>query len=157
MAAKLLVFHRRHLDVDIDTVEQWAGDLAHVALDLRSRTPAFLGSISVETAGAGVHRAHQHQVRRKGEGHVCTGEGDAALFKRLTQKLQNIAIEFGQFIEEQNPIVGEAYFAGTRSTAPATNQTSVAHRMVRRPERACFEQAFTLSQHTGDAVDLRCF
>jgi hypothetical protein len=35
------------------------------------------------------------------------GDGDVAVFERLAHDLEHIAPKFGQFIEEQNPIVAQ--------------------------------------------------
>ena len=40
-AAQLLVMDRRHLDVNVDTVEQRAGDFGYIALDHRRRAEAL--------------------------------------------------------------------------------------------------------------------
>src|SRR5262249_45819119 len=48
--------HSRHLDVDVDTVEQGAGDAASIARHLIWRAMALAAVVAEITAGAGIHR-----------------------------------------------------------------------------------------------------
>ena len=70
--------HRRHLDVDVDAVEQRAADPAHVALDLRRRAVAGVPRVAEVAARARVHRRDQHEAGRErgrvqgpGDRHAC--------------------------------------------------------------------------------------
>ena len=48
-----------------------------------------------------------------------TADGDFAVFQRLTQHLQCIPGKFRQLVQEQNPVVGQADFAGAGIGAAA--------------------------------------
>ncbi len=64
-AAQLLILDGRDLDMDIDAVEQRAGDLGDVALD-HGRGAHALARLVVEiSAGAGIHGGGQHEARRE--------------------------------------------------------------------------------------------
>ena len=53
--AQLTKREGRHLDVQVDAVEQWAGDAASVALDQRRQAGAGVAGVAEMAAGAGVH------------------------------------------------------------------------------------------------------
>ena len=52
--------------------------------------------------GAGVHGAHQHEVRRVGGLGVDAGDGHEAVLQRLTQRLQHVAAVLRQLVQEQH-------------------------------------------------------
>jgi hypothetical protein len=54
------------------------------------------------------------KARGKGERHVHAGDGDDAVFEGLTEDFENIAGELGQLVEEEQAVVRERNFAGTR-------------------------------------------
>ena len=62
LAAHGLIVHRRHLDVQVDAVQQRAGDAAHIALHLPLRAGASVVRMAVPAAPAGIHGAHQHKT-----------------------------------------------------------------------------------------------
>jgi len=53
VAAQLAVLERRDVDVDVDPIQQRAGDAGQIALDLERRARALLGRIRGVPAGAG--------------------------------------------------------------------------------------------------------
>jgi hypothetical protein len=75
-AAQLLVLHGRNFDMNIDAVEQRAGDFGHVALDHGRRTHALARLVVEVAAGAGIHGGGQHEARRKAERHGGARDGD---------------------------------------------------------------------------------
>ena len=82
------------------------------------------------------------------------GDGDAALFERLAHHFEDVALKFGQLVEEQDAVVAERDFAGTRDGA-AADQSGVADGVVRRAKRPRAHQAARIFEHAGDAVDAR--
>ena len=72
-------------------------------------------------------------------------------FHRLAQRLQRLAGEFGQLVQEQHAAMGQADLAGPRAMA-AAGQRGLGRGMVRFPERRAHDQAAAI-QHAGDAVD----
>src|SRR5207253_1156435 len=111
LAAKLPVWHRRHLDVDVDPVDQRPADAREVLLDLRLRTLALAAGIGVVPARTRIHRGNQHEPRRKHDRRVRSGDRDDAVFKRLAEGLQYRAGELGELIEKQKPMVRERHLA----------------------------------------------
>lgn len=53
LVEQVILRHRRHFDLDVDTIQQWTGDLAAVARDLIGRAAAFAVVMAVVTARAG--------------------------------------------------------------------------------------------------------
>jgi hypothetical protein len=49
----------------------------------------------------------------------CTGYCHYALLKRLARDLDDIAADFGQFIQEEHTVVGQRHLARHRHLAPA--------------------------------------
>ncbi len=54
LAAQLVIFHARHLDVDVDAVVQWAGDVLLILGHRTRRASAGFDRVTVEAARAGV-------------------------------------------------------------------------------------------------------
>ena len=107
----------RHRDMQVDAVEQRAGQLVAVALHLFRGAAAAAGGITQVAARAGVHGGNQLEARRKTQLFRGAGNDDFAAFQWLAQHLQHLAVEFGQLIEEQHTLVGEGDFARTRPAA----------------------------------------
>jgi hypothetical protein len=126
--------HGGDLDVQVDAVQQRAGDLAQVLLDLRRRAAAGPPRIGAVSAGARVHRRHQDEVGREGRGPQRPADRHAAVLQGLAQHLQRLAVELRQLVEEQDALVRQADLAGLRDAA-AADQPGVADGVVRRAER----------------------
>ena len=111
--------HRRHLDVQVDAVQQRAADLAHVVFDLHRRA---LARVLRRRPGSRTGRGSSTRPGRSGPGrsssHEDARDGDLALFQRLAQHFQAAAVELGQFVEEQNAVVGQARFRRAAGVLP---------------------------------------
>src|SRR5689334_18689742 len=134
IAAQLAELHRRHVDVNVDSIQQWPGDLSHVTLDLRQRTATLARRIIPKTTGARIHRRGQNKRRRKRQRHRCAADRDLLIFKWLPQYFEHAAVKLRQLIEKQYALMGQRDFAGTRQCA-TTNQSGIANRMMRRSKR----------------------
>ncbi len=64
-AAQLLILNGGHLDMDIDAVEERAGDLGDVALDHGRGAHALARFVVEIAAGAGIHGGGEHEARRE--------------------------------------------------------------------------------------------
>jgi len=60
--AELVIFYPRHLDVDVDTVEQWTGNALLVFGHHPRRTRARFQRVAVVTARAWVHGCDQLEI-----------------------------------------------------------------------------------------------
>jgi len=114
--------HGRHCQLDVDAVEQGAGDAVLVALRAFRRAAAFAGHVSEPAAGAGVHRRHQLEASRKVGLVRRARDRDLARLERLAQHFQHAPVELRQFVEEEHAVVGQRDLARTRR-APAVNST----------------------------------
>ena len=71
-----------HCQVQVDAVQQRAGELGAVALDLLRGATAAAAGVAQVAAGAGVHRRHQLEARREAHPAVGPGNHDFSPFKR---------------------------------------------------------------------------
>lgn len=106
-------------DVDVDTVQKRAGDFAHVAFDLDGGAFAAADVRAVVAAGAGVHGGDHNEVGGKAERALGAGDGDGAFFEGLADHFEDVALELGEFVEEEDAVMGQAEFAGARIGAAA--------------------------------------
>ena len=100
------------LDVEIDPVEEGAGDAGAVALDRQRGAGALVARVVQVAAGAGIHGGDEHELSRIGEGDGGSGDGDGVVFERLAQRFDDVLAEFGEFVEKEDAVVGEGDFAG---------------------------------------------
>ena len=89
-----------HFHVQVDAVQQRAGELALVAGDLVWRAAAGMARIAQVAARAGVHGGNELKARRKFGPLRGARDGDVARFQRLAQGFQRGAGEFGQLIQK---------------------------------------------------------
>jgi hypothetical protein len=75
------------LEMDVDAVEERAGDAGHVALDVWGRTVAGVIRVAEIAAGAGVERASEHETGGIGQRDGGARDGDKAVFERLAEDL----------------------------------------------------------------------
>jgi hypothetical protein len=75
----------------------------------------------VVPAGAGVHRADELETGRVIGAPRRAGDVDAPRFKRLAQDFEHLAVEFGQFIQEENAMVRKTDFAGSGQGTAVTS------------------------------------
>lgn len=79
--SQVFVRHARNLDVQVDTIEQRAGQLAAVALNHCRSTAAgvLLMRITQVAAGARIHCRNQHEVGRVGQTQRCPTDADLTI------------------------------------------------------------------------------
>ena len=106
-------------DVEVDAVEQGAADFGHVAFDLGDAAMAVAAGVVAIAAGARVERGDEHEVGWEIGRAEGTADRDVAVFERLSEDFEGPAVEFGEFVEEEDAVVGEADFArgGDRAAA----------------------------------------
>ena len=145
-----------HFDVNVDAVEQRAADLAHVPFDLRRRAVAGAARVAAIAAGARIQRGDEHEVGRKRRAVERAGDRHRAVFERLAQHFERLAVELGQLVEEEHAVVGERDLA-RRGRRAAADQAGVADRVMRRAERADGQQRLARLQAADRTVDARGF
>ena len=128
---QLVSFHAGHDDTQVDAVEQRPADAAHVALRLPDRAAARARRISVPAAAAGVHGGDELEPRRIGHRAVGAHDLDGAVFERLTEGIEDVAVELGELIEEKHAVVRLGDKARSQ-VRPATDHGRIRRRVVRR-------------------------
>jgi hypothetical protein len=105
---------RRDFELEVDAVGERARDPTAVARNALRRAAATAGAIATMSARAGIHRGDQLESRR--ELRLAGGARDryAPGLQRLAQRLENVAVEFRQLIEEQDAQVSERNFPRPR-------------------------------------------
>ena len=65
----------------------------------------------------------RHQLEARGEAHLVAGPGDhdMAGFQRLAKDFEDLAVELGQLIEEQNAVMCQTDLAGLRAAAAVSS------------------------------------
>ncbi len=84
-------------------------------------------------ARTGIHGGNQHKIGREFNGRPGPRNCYHSFFHRLAQNFKDGSFEFGQFIQEQHPVLGEGNFARLRNR-PAAYKPGITDRMVGRPE-----------------------
>jgi len=98
-------------EVDVDAVKQRPGDFLSVARDLVGGVAAGAFGVAVVAAGAGVHGGDELEAGGEVAFHRGAADGDMAVFQRFAQHFEDAAVEFGQFVEKEDAVVGKADFA----------------------------------------------
>src|SRR6266404_2297069 len=129
-AGDITVFDCGHFNVQIDAVEQRAGNALPISLHLKRAATAFALQIAKIAARTGIHRRNEHEFRGKSDAACRARHGDLPVFERLAHYFQRRSFKLGQFIEKQNTIVSDAYFTGIRKRA-AAEQANVADGVMR--------------------------
>ena len=154
--AEFFVFYGRDFDMDVNAVEQRAGNFCDVALDHGRSAVTFAGGIAKVAAGAGIHCGGEHEARGKCDGRGGTGDSDRAVFERLAHDFEDVALKFGELIEEENAVVAERDFTRTRNCA-AADEASIADGVMRRAVRARADKAAGVFECARDGMNARGF
>ena len=116
--------HARHLDAQIDAVQQRTAELAHVLPQTMRGASALAFAVAEEPARARVHGRHQHEPRREGHRRERSRDGHLAILERLAQTLEGRQPELGELVEEEHPEMRETDLARSRRAAAATSRRS---------------------------------
>ncbi len=144
------------LDVDVDTVQKWAGDFAHIPLDLDGGAFAAADVRAVIAAGAGVHGGDHNEVGGKPQRALGAGDGDGAFFEGLADHFEDVALELGEFVEEEDAVMGQAEFAGARVRA-AADERRAGGGVVRGADGARGDEGLPFGQEADGGIDARGF
>src|SRR2546430_2350707 len=82
------VLHRRHLEVDVDPVEQRTRDAGEIALDAERPADAIVLGIAEVAAGTGIHGRGEHEASGVAEAHRRPRDRHDAVLHRLAQHLE---------------------------------------------------------------------
>lgn len=140
----------------IDAVEEGAADTLAVFLDEGRAAAAFAFGIAIVAAGAGVHGSDEHEAGWEGHAAGCARDGDFAVFKGLAHDFEGAAAELGEFVEEEDAVVGHADFARARVGATA-EKAGVADGVVGGTEWAGGDEGGGFVEEASGAMDLGGF
>ena len=85
--------------MDVDPIQEGAGNLRLILADLGRRTSAGLLRIPIVPTGAGIHRRQKHELSGIGCRRGRPANGDDAIFQGLAQGFQGIFLEFREFVQ----------------------------------------------------------
>src|SRR5262245_3725434 len=147
------VFHGGDFNVQIDAIEQRAGDALTITLHLHGPAPAFALEIAEVTARTGIHCGHKHKLGGKRDTSRGARHSDLPVLERLTHHFQCRSLELRKFIQKKHTVVGDTYFARIWKRS-AAKQTDVANGVMRRAERSRRHKGLFGVEQPGDAVNL---
>ena len=98
-------------DVQVDTVEQGAGNAGTVAVHLIGGAAALLVVVAEIAARAGIHGRDQLEACGEVRLPCRARNGDVAGFQRFAQDFKHGAGKLRQFIQKQYAVVGQRDFA----------------------------------------------
>ena len=99
---ELVKVQRRHLDDDVDAVEQRTGYARMVAAHVARRAAAAPRGMPIPAALAGVHGAHEHEAARIRHGAGRARDGNAAVLERLAHRLEHGGRKLRQLVEKEH-------------------------------------------------------
>jgi hypothetical protein len=127
----------RHLDLQVEAVEQRPGEAALVARDRGRRAQARPLAVAAVAAGAGVHRRDEQELGRHRHRLARASDRDDAVLERLAQRFEHVATELRQLVEEQHAVVRQRHLAGA-NVGPAAEQARTRTGVVRGAQGAPF-------------------
>jgi len=99
-ASQIAIRKCRHLQVNVDAIEQRSRDATAIALHCVRQASARVRRIAGETAWARVHGSGEHDARGIAQRDRGAAQGDESILQRLPQRLEHVAAEFRDLIEE---------------------------------------------------------
>ena len=106
----------------------------------RERRAGALGVGLAAPAGAGVRRGDEHEAAGQALPGAGPGDRHPAGLQRRPQRLERVAPELAELVEEEDAAVGQGRLARPRRVA-AADQAGGADRVVRRAERPAAPRA----------------
>src|SRR5207249_2499551 len=97
--------HPRHLDVEVDAVEERPRHARAVAVDERRRTAAGAGAVAEVAAGARVHRRDELKGGGEEDRARPARDADAPLLERLAERLEDVPPELRELVHEEDAAV----------------------------------------------------
>src|SRR5207302_6210495 len=135
LGGKRLQRRPRHIDAQIDPVEERARESALVEVEHARRAAAAPQVVARPAARAGIGGSYQDEPGGVGHGARRAGDGDPALLQRLAEGLQRRRVELGELVEKEHAAAGSADLAGAGHAGAATDQARGGDAVVRAPER----------------------
>ena len=92
-------------------VEDGSGKFLLVFVELVGRAIAAAHAGVVVAARTGIHSGNEHKISGVGNFSVRVAESDLFGLKWSAESFDGLAGEFGEFVEEEDAVVGQRYFA----------------------------------------------
>ena len=153
---KLLEGYRNDFHLDVNPVEEGAGDTVQVLLYLPGRTYTMAGGVVVISAGGGVHRGYQGEAGGIIQGIFGARNGDVPVFEGLAEDFEDASVELGKLVEEEDAIVCQTDFTRLGIGAPA-HHGDLRNGVVRASERTNGDEGRVFSQFSGYGMYLGGF
>ncbi len=146
----------RNLQNHVDPVQQRAGNLALIALDVQQGTAAWLLRILVISADARIHRCDEHEIRGILDGSWHPGNHDILVFQRLAEHFKDLTRKLRQLVEKQDSLVRETDLS-RRETRSSARDGNLGSGMVNLAERSLGDQGKIFGKLPDDGIDLTDF
>ena len=146
---------RRHLDPDVDAVEERPREPRLIVGDAARTAPADMARLAGHAAAAGIHGADELKARGKADPVVGPRDRRLAGFERLAERIEHLRREFRQLVEEEDAVMGERGLARPHPDAAADHRRHRG-RVMRAPERPPRGQP-AIADLAGDRGDHRHF
>ena len=140
----MLKADRRDVYVDVDSVDERAGDFRQITFDLARRAFASAKIGPVVAAGAGIAGGDQKKSGEIGYGFFCAGHGNGAVFEGLAYHFKDVARKLRELVEEQDSVMGKRQFARSCVCA-AAHQSGAACGVVRHTDGARRQQGLAFA------------
>ena len=101
---QFVIRHCRDFDMNVDPVHQRSRNFGHITFDLRRRAVATAAGIAAVAARARVGCGDEHEVGREGGTAQGAGDGDNAVFDRLSHYFERLAVKLGQFVQKEDTV-----------------------------------------------------
>ena len=152
LVAQLLILYPGDFDVDVDAVQQRAGDTLLVLGDRAGGAGTLLDRIPIIAAGAGVHGSHQLEIGGESQRALRPADGDDLVLDGLAHHFQDTRAELGQLVQEEHAAVRQGNLAGMRPVAPA-HQPGMRDGVVWGAEGAVLDEGGVRRELVGDRID----
>src|SRR4051812_1107067 len=103
--------------MQIDPVGERSRETRPIAADLRERADASSRTVACVSAGTGIRRADQCELRWKPDAAGCAHDRDVPVLERLAHRVEGVTRKLEQLVEKEHAAVREAHFARARARA----------------------------------------
>jgi len=104
----------------------------------------------------GIHGRHEHEARRIGERHERPGDGDPAVLQGLTEDFEDVLLELGELVQEQNSVMGHGNLPRA-GRVPSSDQSDVRDCVMWAAKRPLRHESVIPAQKPHNAVNLGGF
>lgn len=101
----MLIRHRHHLYMQVDTIQQRTRYFIEVFLDSPGHAGTLLIRMVIIAARAWVHSSQQHEIGRKVNGDPRPADGDLPILHRLPHDFQHGSGKLRQLIQKEDSIM----------------------------------------------------